>query len=429
MTETVDQLIEARFDAVARPTDDGDWGDVLARGPRPGRARRTPARLLLAAAVVALAAGVTAVAFAGPGTFIDFFTSPPAPETVKDFFGAQNVTAPAGQNPEAVLEQARKIMSVSFDADNVDAGHPTLHTLYVAPKKSGGFCYLWTDFGGGCVDPNSNSMPAGMGPLTVDWLANDYALLVDGTVRAGATKTVEARFADGTTETIPVTWVSAPINAGFFVYLVPTAHQTRDDALTSVVALDAKGDVIGRQDFRLTDPLDQDVMQTLPDGTQYSLPRRADASEAQKVVSFRTTKGSEAYLWVMPRTGGGDCYLTNRSQGCEPPGSLSEIPGAFNGGLAGGADPILFFAQTKSEVAALEFRYQDGESDRVTPVDGFVLTEITPDHYAQGSRLETVVALDKDGNTIDTEPFHPEEMGVYPCEKPVDLGYGAKECP
>jgi hypothetical protein len=108
---------------------------------------------------------------------------------------------------------------------------------------------------------------------------------------------------------------------------------------------------------------------------------------------------------------------------------MADIQRAFNGGLAGGADPVLFFAQTKPEVAAIELRYQNGESDRVTPVDGFVLIEIPPAHYPQGTRLVAAVALDQAGSAIDTEPFHPEDVGVYPCDKPVDLGYGVKACP
>ena len=59
----------------------------------------------------------------------------------------------------------------------------------------------------------------------------------------------------------------------------------------------------------MTKPLDQDVLQTLPDGTKYSLPRRAQAAQAREPFSFRTTSGGHAYLWVMPRTGGGSCYL------------------------------------------------------------------------------------------------------------------------
>jgi hypothetical protein len=426
MTETIDQLIHARFDAVASTFDGSDWNDVLARvrraEPNP-RLRRVPRHVVLAAAVAVLAVTVTAVAFGWPQTFVDFFSSPSAPENVKNLFGGQNVAAPSGMSPEAIPGEAREITSATFDADHIGASHPTLHTLYVAPRKGGGFCYLWTDFSGGCVDATTAK-----GPLSMSWVGNDYTVVVGGSVRAGAARTVEARFADGATATIPITWVSPPIDAGFFVYPVPPAHQTRADALASVVALDADGNVIGRQDFRLTDPLDEDVMQTLPDGTSFSLPRRADAANARKIVSFRSTKGNEIYLWTMPRTGGGVCYLFNRGGGCPSAPSGAGLP-TLNGGLSSGADPILFFAQTTPDVATVELRYQNGESERLSPVEGFVLTEITPTHYAQGSRLVSAVALDQSGNALDTERFQPQDVGVYPCQTPTDLGYGLTACP
>ena len=121
MTETIDQLIQARFDRIANPLDDRDWTDVLARarngdslasrdsvGRKP-RWRQMPPRVALVAAAVALAAVVTAVAFGLPQTFINFFSSPPAPEHVKNWFGAENVEAPRGMNPRAIPGQARKI--------------------------------------------------------------------------------------------------------------------------------------------------------------------------------------------------------------------------------------------------------------------------------------------------------------------------------
>lgn len=426
MTETIDQLIHARFDEVASPFDGSDWNDVLARVRRAKpnrRLRRVPKQIALAAAVAVVGVTGTAVAFGWPQTFVDFFSSPSAPANVMNFFGSQNVAAPSGMSPEAIPGEAREIASATFDADHIGADQPTLHTLYVAPRKGGGFCYLWTDFSGGCVD----ATPA-KGPLSMSWVGDDYPLVVGGTVRAGATKSVEARFADGKTATIPVTWVSPPIDAGFFAYPVPPANQTRADALASVVALDGRGNVIGWQDFRLTDPLDEDVMQTLPDGTKLSLPQRADAADARKIVSFRSTKGNEIYLWTMPRTGGGVCYLFNRGEGCPPAGSGAGFP-TLNGGLSSGADPILFFAQTTPDVATVELRYQNGESEQLTPVEGFVLTEITPNHYAQGSRLVSAVALDESGNAVDTERFHPQDVGVYPCQTPTDLGYGVTACP
>lgn len=444
MTKAIDQLIQERFDGVANPSNDADWSEVLARVEAveeraPERAerrralhlRRVPRRVALAVAVVVLAATAAAVAFGWPQTFIDFFTSPSAPESVKISFGAQNVVAPIGMSPEAIPGEAREIMSATFDATGIHPDNPTVHTLYVAPTKSGGFCYEWSHFDGGCAPakntPTNPAMQA-MGPLGLGWMGNDYPLIVSGWVRTGETKTVEARFADGASATIPVTWVSAPINAGFLLYFVPTTHQTRADAVTSVVALDGDGHVIGRQDFPLTDPLDEQVVQTLPDGTKESLSRRADASTARKIISFKGTDGSDVWLWVMQREGGGVCFVYNQGGGCPPPAAMERGP-AFAGGFSIGTKRVLFFAQAKPEVAVIELRYQNGATERLTPMEGFVLHEVTPAHYKPGTRLVVAVGLDQNGREIYTQTFRPQQTGVYPCVTPVDRGYGVKTCP
>ena len=157
------------------------------------------------------------------------------------------------------------------------------------------------------------------------------------------------------------------------------------------------------------------------------LPRGWHAAQAREVISLRSTKGSEIYLWLMPRSGGGVCYLFNRGEGCVPPGSDPGIR-PLNGGISGGADPVLFFAQTKPDVATVELRYQNGERERLTPVEGFVLAEITPAHYPQGMRLLAAVALDRSGNVIYTNRQDPHAMGVYPCKTPASLGYGVTAC-
>jgi hypothetical protein len=74
-------------------------------------------------------------------------------------------------------------------------------------------------------------------------------------------------------------------------------------------------------------------------------------------------------------------------------------------------------------------RYQNGENERLTPIEGFVLTEITPAHYKRGTRLVAAVALNASGKAIYTERFRPQEPGLYPCKKPINRGYGVKTCP
>jgi hypothetical protein len=267
IAEALDKFVPAFQSA------EGDWQAVLkaAAAPASGRKipaerslrrsgfwRRVPARVALVAAVVILAAVVTAVAFGWPQRVVDFFSSPPAPTHVKNWVSAINAKAPPGMDPLAISGQTKKITTARFNA-GVRGLRPRLHTLYVAPTKSGGYCFQWSgpwhritlsSLGiGACA--GSKGLPAtaprwlrASGPLWIKMPGGSDPYLVLGTVRSGATRTVAARFADGTTATIPVTWISAPINAGFFAYPVPRS-QWHPYALLSVVALDANGRVIG----------------------------------------------------------------------------------------------------------------------------------------------------------------------------------------
>lgn len=450
MSDTVDLMLRARFDAVANTSDDRDWNAVLARARgmeitakrserRTGLLRRVPARVALVAAVVVLAAVVTAVAFGWPRTVIDFFTSTPAPTKVKNWFAFDNVSSPPGMNPHAIPGQARRIMRLRFlDESSDQSDHLVWHTLYVAPRKGGGFCELWTKADGGCAPAKSPATTAesrAAGPLGVTWFGNDYPSVADGFVRVGATRTVEARFAHGVTAAIPVTWVSAPISAGFFAYTIPTAHRNRVDALRSVVALDANGKVVGRESFPAikTNWPPKMVTQTLPDGRKLLLPKDADLANTRQMFRFRALTdgshvyGSHVYLWVVPLKQGGECYVDNQGAGCGP--SIPVFQGRLYGGLANGADRVVFFAQAKPEVTTVELRYQNGPVERLTPVKGFVVHKITTAHDKLGARLVAAVALNRSGKAILTQTFQPQNPFVYPCKKPVNLGHGLEKCP
>lgn len=83
----------------------------------------------------------------------------------------------------------------------------------------------------------------------------------------------------------------------------------------------------------------------------------------------------------MPREGGGVCFVYNQGGGCPPPTAMANGP-AFAGGFSIGSKRVPFFAQAEPEVAAIEPRYQNGDTERLTPIEGFVLHEVTPAHFA-----------------------------------------------
>jgi hypothetical protein len=427
MMEIQDDLLAVRLAAIANPLDDSDWLDVVRRA-RPSRSRR---RLLVVALAAAFALVATALAFGWPQSLIDFFRAAPAPKPVKNNFGAMNVIAPPGMSPRTIPGQARRIMSAVFN------GHR--HVLYVAPTRDGSFCYEWTTAMGSCAPPKHPrplpGKPAGVpaGSLAtmgagVQETRGGLPGIVTGYVIAGRAKTVEAQFVGGSSVSLPITWVSAPIKAGFFVYDVPAAHRTRATAVRAIVARDRDGKVVARERFPVENPLDRATARRLPDGTRVSLPRMAEVAKARKLISFRASNGSTVWLWVMPARGGGRCYVFNQGSGCLL-ARFEKKDLAMADGLSIGTRRVLYFAHLKPVVAEVELRYQDGTIEHVKPVDGFILHEVGPTHYKLGHRLKTAVGLNAHGAIVASHPFTPNAHGIYPCEKPVARGYGVKSCP
>jgi hypothetical protein len=72
--------------------------------------------------------------------------------------------------------------------------------------------------------------------------------VIGGDVPAASdVETLEVQFADGQTAPIPVTWVSAPIDAGFYLYEVPTAHWDPGHRPVALVGLDGEGREVATQ--------------------------------------------------------------------------------------------------------------------------------------------------------------------------------------
>jgi hypothetical protein len=208
-------------------------------------------------------------------------------------------------------------------------------------------------------------------------------------------------------------------------YWIPSKHLRRGHQLTAVTALDDAGKVLARQTFQLTPPQDIERVVQLPDGQTSLLPRKAIVARARKLIDFQSEGGTRVTLWVMPSTDGGRCYVFDRGSGC--PSQADADP--LGAGLLGGGRPLLIGGEVRSDVATYELRYQDGVVERLRPVQGFILHEISGRHYQRGHRLNLVRALDREGRELARLRVHPEATGVYPCEKPVDIGHGVMACP
>ncbi len=96
---------------------------------------------------------------------------------------------------------------------------------------------------GGCFD-HRRDVPRGP---DVTWVASPRSPIptrIEGVVRSPKAQRLIAEFRDGTTKDVPFVYVSKPIDAGFFLWSVPSKFRHRHMALRRVSALDGHGAVL-----------------------------------------------------------------------------------------------------------------------------------------------------------------------------------------
>jgi len=185
--------------ALDEPVSWDDWPDVVRRSRDLGRwARRV---WVLAGAGVAVAvAGVTFTLRPSPPAHV---RSTGVLTLVRQDFAGFGLGSPPVLAPGAAASQTRVITSL-----RVSGGSET-DSLYVSPAKQGGFCYEWTGGAGGCE--------LRVAALAVAWGTRR----VVGAVSSVDVSSVTIKFSDGTSARPEISWVAAPVNAGFFLYEIP----------------------------------------------------------------------------------------------------------------------------------------------------------------------------------------------------------------
>jgi hypothetical protein len=380
-----------------------DWGDVVRRARR-RRANRWTAQAIV---VAVLAVGV-ASAYALGHPVIDFGSAGPAGTKQVDDFGSMEVGAPRGMAPGVLPHEARRITSVRFDGKE--------HVLYAAPTKSGGYCYLWTGLGGGCRTRHgrgANAVYTGgmVGP-------NGLIVLETSFLQAQGDRLV-MRFEDGATADVPFVWVTAPIDAGFALYRVTDAHRRAATRPVSLALYDAHGKLLARNSIRGPEPLGGPVVHVKGFGP-LGTPVDGVWAKAKMLFDLRAPNGQRVGLWVMPKRGGGTCYLTNTGSGC----GTSVVP------ISLGFEGARLCCQVAQGIVRVEARFQDGARVALYPKEGYLVWPIPADHYALGHRLVALVGYDASGRVVahGRVPRPVDQRGIYPCSKPKDLGYGVKMC-
>jgi hypothetical protein len=227
----------------------GDWDDVLRRAgvgfaaPPAPKPRRRP-RLLLAAALLLLVIPAAIVAAVVTRTDVLFSSSKPAPNIVKKRFLDLGFGAPPRFALAPLASKAREVGTFRF------GGHA--HKLWVAPTRHGGYCFMVERAFGGCIGKRADRPRFSVGFRSDEPWRPTAVTRIDGQINDQKAARVELRYADGSTSDVSFFYVSAPIDAGFFVSDVPREHRTKEARAREVVLLDREGNVLGRQSFDYT---------------------------------------------------------------------------------------------------------------------------------------------------------------------------------
>jgi hypothetical protein len=230
----VDELGE-QFANLRHPPEDPDWLEVRRLA---GRGRRLRPRFVLAVAAAAAAVVAAAPAFGLGGKLVRIFErAEPAPAPIERSFAGLDAGAPPGLATGVVASQTRKIVL------------PGNVALWIAPTRRGGFC-LFVEGGGGQCDTARAlkfwpTFSIG-GDFSHQGVIENGPVLIDGSTTLNDAASVEVQFEDGSSVTIPVVWVSAPIDAGFFGFEVPAAHLRVGARPTLLILRDANGNELRR---------------------------------------------------------------------------------------------------------------------------------------------------------------------------------------
>lgn len=212
----------------------------------PKRKSRRQGRLAIVVLLFAALMSIGAtVAFALGVVSVDFNSAEKASPTSPPFkeFAQLDEAAPAGM-PTGVIAGETRIVT-SYPLTNGGSV-----VLAVAPTQSGGFCASFSGgAGGGCDRDRTVPFSRGIsvpGRIAVGATKIDGHVFVTGWTLIHAGTSVDVVFEDAKDVELPLTWVSRPIDAGFFFYDVPVEHRANGHAPIALVFRDAGGDALHR---------------------------------------------------------------------------------------------------------------------------------------------------------------------------------------
>lgn len=259
MSETYEQMLFERFQSLAHDAADPDWTEVQALATTIGRARaaslprpRRPRPYILIAAAAAIAFVVAVPALGLPQRIANLFEKGErAPARTEMHFSTLDRGAPPGLETHVIPGTARKAFTALLPEG-------ATATLWVAPTSKGGYCEMIDLFradgvsrggaGPGCTgrDGEPGFGMIAPGPVSRDGVL-EGPLVVHGHAQNKEAIAARIRFENGTSVDRPLTWISKPIDAGFFVFGIPPSKWRPGQLPLDAQFVDANGNAVGRR--------------------------------------------------------------------------------------------------------------------------------------------------------------------------------------
>lgn len=227
---------------------------AISNQPARGKSRMRRLTLPLAAAFLILA--VSAPAIALRGELINFNESEKAPVAVQaEFSELVSGGAPPEMDPQVVPFSTRKVRDFDLASGR--------YTLWVAPTKRGGFCAVFTNATGGCVASRAQPVIASVLAASEKspWLINVSARSrngavdqINGFLLTPYPSTLTLEYENGARVDVPVTWVSDPIRAGFFIIDIPAANRSDGNRPLRLEAHDQDGELLAQTERQVHIP-------------------------------------------------------------------------------------------------------------------------------------------------------------------------------
>jgi hypothetical protein len=166
------------------------------------------------------------------------------------------------------------------------------------------------------------------------------------------------------------------------------------DEVHSVLALDARGHVLGRQLNRPLPPLTP----TLPIGTTHAV-ATLRTLRRHRLVYLRAAPGQHGKLCLTLDTPGGLSF------GCStrPPANDFYVDPSQIGAAPNGI--VLLSGVVGANIHSLELRFEDGSHVALTLHHKFVLYQIAPRYFASGHRPTELVARNEAGRIVKVRRF------------------------